>query len=349
MILVVVEQSDGTVDRASLTALAFGRHLAGMLGAQVSAVAFGPSAEAALAALGPAGVVRGWAIQTPSLDGYAPAAWARGTGQLSTSVGARIILGPGTQRGNEVMAHVAAQLGLPMAANCLEVRSADPFVVMRQRWGGSVLEEARLDASVRCLTVAENAPVAELAPVAPSGEPSAAGGEPSAAGAEPSPAGAEPVLVGRFVPALSHGDLRSRVMRTVPRASAGIPLAGARVVVGGGRGVGSAAAFGPLEELAALLGGAVGVSRVVTSAGWRPHTEQVGQTGTRIAPEVYLACGISGAIQHIVGCAGARTIIAINTDPEAPILSRASYAVIGDLHAVVPAVSAEIRRVRGGG
>ena len=339
MILVVVEHSGGTADRASLTALAFGRHLAGLLGAQVSAVAFGSGAETALAAIGSAGLVRGWAIQTPSPDGYAPAAWARGTGQLATSVGARVILGPGTQRGNEVMAHVAAQLGLPMAANCLEVRSADPFVVMRQRWGGSVLEEARLDASVRCLTVAENAPVAELAPVTASGEPSAAGAEPSAAGAEP-------VLVERFVPALSDGDLRSRVVRTVPRESAGIPLAGARVVVGGGRGVGSAAAFGPLDELAALLGGAVGVSRVVTSAGWRPHTEQVGQTGTRIAPEVYLACGISGAIQHIVGCAGARTIIAINTDPDAPILSRASYAVIGDLHAVVPAISAEIRRVR---
>ena len=121
-------------------------------------------------------------------------------------------------------------------------------------------------------------------------------------------------------------------------------LADARVVVGGGRGVGSQEGFRILDELAALLGGAVGVSRAVTSLGWRPHAEQIGQTGTRIAPDLYIACGISGAIQHIVGCKAAKKILAINTDPEAPILSHADYAVIGDLNKVVPAVTEEIRR-----
>ncbi|MGD0561383.1 MAG: FAD-binding protein, partial [Streptosporangiaceae bacterium] len=118
----------------------------------------------------------------------------------------------------------------------------------------------------------------------------------------------------------------------------GASLATARVVVGGGRGVGSADGYAPLEELATLLGGVVGVSRVVTSEGWRPHTMQVGQTGTKITPELYLACGISGAIQHIAGCSAAKHIIAINTDPGAPILSRADYALIGDLHKVIPAL-----------
>jgi electron transfer flavoprotein alpha subunit len=115
------------------------------------------------------------------------------------------------------------------------------------------------------------------------------------------------------------------------------------VVVGGGRGVGSAAGFAPLEELASLLGGVVGVSRVVTSEGWRPHTQQVGQTGTKITPELYLACGISGAIQHIAGCSGAKHIIAINTDPGAPMMARADYAVIGDLHEVVPVLIEALR------
>jgi electron transfer flavoprotein alpha subunit len=140
--------------------------------------------------------------------------------------------------------------------------------------------------------------------------------------------------------------LRVRVTARVAAASDKISLTDAKVVVGGGRGIGSAEGFAMLEELAGLLGGAVGGSRVVTSAGWRPHADQIGQTGVRIAPELYIACGISGAIQHIVGCKAAKRIIAINTDPEAPILSHASYAVIGDLHTIVPAISAEIRRTR---
>src|SRR4026207_2332109 len=133
------------------------------------------------------------------------------------------------------------------------------------------------------------------------------------------------------------------------RAGAGWALAGARVVVGGGRGMGSAEAFAMLDELAAALGAAVGVSRVATSLGWRPHTQQIGQTGTRIAPDLYIACGISGAIQHIVGAKAAKRILVINTDPEAPIFRRASYAVIGDVHTVVAASPAQVRGAKGAG
>jgi electron transfer flavoprotein alpha subunit len=112
--------------------------------------------------------------------------------------------------------------------------------------------------------------------------------------------------------------------------------------------VGSAEGFAVLETLAAELGGVVGCSRAVTNNGWRPHTDQVGQTGTRIAPAVYFACGISGAIQHWVGAMTAKTIVAINTDPEANMVVKADYAVIGDLHEVVPAITAEIQRRREG-
>ena len=114
-------------------------------------------------------------------------------------------------------------------------------------------------------------------------------------------------------------------------------------MVSGGRGVGSKEGFAIIEELAGLLGGAVGCSRAVTSAGWRPHTDQVGQTGTKIAPEVYIACGISGATQHMAGCKGAKRIIAINADAQAPIMLNCDYAVVGDLKEIVPAISAEIR------
>jgi electron transfer flavoprotein alpha subunit len=123
-----------------------------------------------------------------------------------------------------------------------------------------------------------------------------------------------------------------------------VSLADAKVVVSGGRGVGSKEGFAILEELAGLLGGRVGCSRVVTSAGWRPHTDQVGQTGTKISPDIYIACGISGATQHMAGCKGAKRILAINADAEAPIMSLADYAVVGDLKEIVPAISAEIRK-----
>jgi electron transfer flavoprotein alpha subunit len=185
--------------------------------------------------------------------------------------------------------------------------------LVRQRWAGLLLEEAVLDAPAVLLTVATDAVAAEPAPA------------PGAA------------VVHEVAAAVTESDLAVRAVET-SAGTGGASLATARVVVGGGRGVGSADGFAPLEELAALLGGVVGVSRVVTSEGWRPHSMQVGQTGTKITPDLYLACGISGAIQHFAGCAGARHIIAINTDPSAPMMTRADYAIIGDLHEVIPAL-----------
>jgi electron transfer flavoprotein alpha subunit len=138
-------------------------------------------------------------------------------------------------------------------------------------------------------------------------------------------------------------DSRVRLAHVEPTGETGVSLPEARVVIGGGRGVGSADGFSVLEDLAGLLGAAIGVSRAVTSAGWRPHAEQIGQTGERIAPDLYVACGISGASQHLVGCAGAKHVLAINTDPDAPIMARADHAVIGDLHEVLPAIASEIR------
>ncbi len=147
--------------------------------------------------------------------------------------------------------------------------------------------------------------------------------------------------------ALAPGEDPVVVIERVTAASEGVSLAEAKVVVSGGRGVGSAEGFAPLEELAELLHGAVGCSRAVTSAGWRPHTDQVGQTGSKVAPDIYIACGISGATQHMAGCKGAKKLLAINPDAEASIFANADYAVIGDLHEIVPAISAEIRRARG--
>ncbi len=215
-----------------------------------------------------------------------------------------------------------------MAANVVSVTVGDPWQLTRQRWAGSLLEDATLDADIHLLTVAPHVvPVSETVP----------------AGSGP------PVTINSFQPSVREADLVARVVGHEAPEAGTISLTDARVVIGGGRGVGSSDAFGLLEELAGLLGGAVGGSRVVTSAGWRPHSDQIGQTGLRIAPDLYVACGISGAIQHIVGCKAAKRILAINTDPDAPIMGVADYAVIGDLHQVVPAITAEIRRRAGAG
>ena len=322
MILVLVEHEAGAPDRLSAEAVTLARSLAESLGEQLEAVAWGPGSDALGAGLAGAGIATVHAIDDPRLADYAPEALGKALAQLVERTGPGTVIAPASDRGAEVMAHLAARIDQPLAANCTEVRPGQPWQVTRQRWGGSLLEEARLEGSPRLLTAAPHA------------------FEPATLGA-----GAA-VPVEPFTPALDDRDLRVRITSRVPAEAGKVSLADARVVVGGGRGVGSAEAFAPLDELAALLGGTVGVSRVVTSAGWRPHAQQVGQTGTRIAPDLYIACGISGAIQHLVGSRAAKAVLAINTDRDAPMVTRATYAVIGDLHTVIPAIIAELKAAR---
>jgi electron transfer flavoprotein alpha subunit len=315
-VLCLVERdSDGAID-ASLRALTFARQLAESAGGEVAAVLFGElGVPGELAAFGVADV---YVVQAG--DGYAPAAWARGLAELAVSCAAAAVVAAATDRGGEVLAHLGAITGQPVAAGCVVARFVSPGYceLVRQRWAGSVLEDAALEATLALLTVAADA------------VPAQAAGQPT------------DVDVHSFQPDLADADLRVRAVESAER-SAGVSLATARVVVGGGRGVGGPEGFGVLEELAGLLGGTLGVSRVVTSQGWRPHRQQVGQTGTKISPELYLACGISGAIQHMAGCLSAKHIVAVNTDPDAPIIAHADYAVVGDLGAVIPALVAAIR------
>jgi len=251
---------------------------------------------------------------------FAPDALAAVLQRAADDLDARAVFAAGTDRGNDVMARLAARTGLPFAAN---VVAADPSgSVTRQRWGGSLLETAAMPGSRLLMSVAPYA---------------------IRAGDGPAPTAVD---VTRYIDELDPRDRMVQVKEHIDPPGGGVSLAEARIVVSGGRGVGSKEGFAIIEELASLLGGRVGCSRVVTSAGWRPHTDQVGQTGTKISPDLYIACGISGATQHMAGCKGARKILAINADPEAPIMSLADYSVVGDLKEVVPAISAEIRKSR---
>ena len=306
-VLVLVEPGE----ELSLQAISLARDLGGPL----HALAIGqPGTE-----LGAYGVETLHVAEDDRLSAYAPAAWAACLEQLVDQVQPDAVVAAGTNRGNEVLGHLAARRDLPFAANVIAVGSDG--TVTRVRWGGSLIEEARINSDLKLLTVAPH--MVEATTVN--------GGSAD---------------VQKMDVTVDDADLVVRVVEHAETPSAGISLAEAKVVVSGGRGVGSADGFGMLEELAGLLNAAVGCSRVVTMAGWRPHTDQVGQTGTKVAPDLYIACGISGATQHIAGCKGAKKILAINSDAEAPILASADYAVIGDLTEIVPAITAELRKAQ---
>jgi electron transfer flavoprotein alpha subunit len=313
-VLVVAEHTDGELEDATREALTLARGLDGT----VEAALVGPVGTGIVDRLGAFGVARVHRVEHDLLTDYAPEAWAEALVQLAEACGANALIAGGTDRGNEVLAHVAARKRLPFAANCTAIEAGESWTLTRQRWGGILLEDARLAAEVKIVTVAPHA-------VRPQEQPADAD-----------------VPVETFTPELAGELARTRVVDRTTRDE-GVSLATAPVVVSGGRGVGSAEGFAVLEELAELLGGAVGCSRVATNNGWRPHSDQVGLTGAKVAPELYIACGISGATQHWVGCMDAKRILAINTDEEAPLVTRASHAVIGDVREVLRAVIHELR------
>lgn len=316
MILVYVDHENGEVDPLSLQAVTFARSL----GAKpIEAIVAGSSGAKCAATLAQYGVEQIHVAEHPALDDYAPVAAARAVIQIIETSKPTLVLGAGSARGNEVMAHVAAITDQPLATDCFTITLGSPAEVTRARWGGNLIEHAKVHSDVALATTMQHVVQAE-----PSSTPAAG-------------------TVTNFAVALTEADLIVRVIERIGAGSGGTSIAEAKVIVSGGRGVGSAEGFAPLEELAKQLGGVVGCSRVVTSEGWRPHSDQVGQTGTKVAPDLYIACGISGATQHIAGCKNSKTIVAINLDPEAPIMSHADYAIIGDLHQVVPAITAALR------
>jgi len=319
MILVLIDHDRGELDQLSLRALTAARKL----GQDVEAIVIGKEGAALAGIVGEYGAKVLHVASHANLTDYTPMASGRALKDLVEKLKPAAVLAAGSPRGNEQLAHLAAFLDLPMAAECSEITLGSPHHVLRARWAGNLIESANVHADLLIASV-----------LAFSTEPESANG--SAA------------TVSEFEPALEPADYAVKVLsRDAGESKGGVTLVDAKVIVSGGRGVGGPDGFGQIEELANLLGGTVGCSRVVTSSGWRPHAEQVGQTGTKVAPDLYIAAGISGAMQHIAGMKNSKTIVVINTDPEAPILSYADYAIIGDLHQVIPALTSAIRQAKG--
>ncbi|MFS8639228.1 MAG: electron transfer flavoprotein subunit alpha/FixB family protein [Symbiobacteriaceae bacterium] len=319
MILVVQWNGKG-LNQGTVELIGGARQLAGG-GDEVAVLVTGPGAREAAAAAGEYGA-RAYAVEA-DLDGYAGEAYVATLAAACERIRPRIVLMPSDARGREIGPRLAARLGGAAVTDVVEARrDGDRVIWSRPVFGGKAIADVVLKKEPQVATVRPG----------------------SFAPAEKAGAGPAEVEV---LPAAGT-DRPLRRAEVLAEAEGGVRLEEARVVVSGGRGLGGPEAFKDLEELAGLLGGAVGASLAAVDEGWAPPERQVGQTGKIIAPDLYIAIGISGASQHLAGIAGAKTVVAINKDPEAPIFEVARLGVAMDYRKVLPALIEEVRKLKAG-
>jgi electron transfer flavoprotein alpha subunit len=315
-VLAILEQRGGTLKKVSHETLTAARHLADGLNGEVHALLIG-AAGGSGDGLGTFGADKVLLAADEGLRDYQADRYAA----VAASAGDYpVVVIAATALGKDLAPRVAARLGGALAADVTEVRYEDGIVVTRPVYAGKAIYTLKVTGSPCVLSVRPNAITPEQSEKAGTTE---------------------------MMP-VAAADPRAKTVEVKQPEKAALDVAEASVVVSGGRGLKEPENFGLLEDLAGALGAAVGASRAVVDAGWRPHAEQVGQTGKVVSPNLYVAVGISGAIQHLAGIRTAKTIVAINKDPDAPIFKVADYGIVGDLFEVVPKLTEEIRKVREG-
>ncbi|HEX4825539.1 MAG TPA: electron transfer flavoprotein subunit alpha/FixB family protein [Candidatus Polarisedimenticolaceae bacterium] len=319
-ILVFLERREGKVKPAGLQALSLAARLSS--GDPVAALALGTGASEAAAAAGAHGAKQLVVAEDAVYDAFPVEAIAHALAAAAKQVSSDTILVPGTTLGRDAAARAAARLDTGLLSDVVEL----------ERQSGGALRGRRPIYSGK----------ADAWESIPSARPAMATLRPNVFPAAPGAGGpAEIVRLDHQAPAA-----RAVVVRTELPASQEIDVAEASIIVSGGRGLKEPANFALIRGLADALGGAVGASRAVVDAGWISHAHQVGQTGKVVSPSLYVACGISGAIQHLAGMSSSKVIVAINKDPDAPIFKAATYGIVGDLFEVVPTLTEEIKKVR---
>ena len=323
-ILVLLERRGGEVKAASLQAVSTARRLADATGDGVVALAFGSGAATCAALAGAHGADRLLAVDDATLDLYVPEIYAATLAQSAGESGADTVLVAGTSLGRDLAARACARLGTGLLSDIVEI----------ERAAGGALRGKRPVYSGKAYAWAS----------VPEARPSMATLRPNVFPAVSAGRGAAQVVACGPAPV----PARARVARLQTPAAQEQDVAEASIVVSGGRGLKAPENFALVRSLAGALGGAVGASRAVVDAGWISHAHQVGQTGKVVSPSLYVACGISGAIQHLAGMSSSKVIVAINKDPEAPIFKVATYGIVGDLFEVLPKLTEAIAKVRAG-
>jgi electron transfer flavoprotein alpha subunit len=319
-VLAVLEQRDGALRKVSHEVVTGARRLADALGGEVHALVLGAGAVQGTDASGRYGADKVITGTNAGFGQYAPEGYARAVAERARAGGYGAVVFAASAQGKDLAPRVAAQLGVPLAADVTDVAiDGGKVTVTRPVYAGKALFKVKVNASPAVLSLRPNV----FTPV------------------ERPKAGAAEI-------AAVAGDAGRVVVKGIKAAAGGsLDVAEAPIVISGGRGLKEPANFKLLEELAKAFGGkaAVGASRAVVDAGWRPHGDQVGQTGKTVSPSLYVAVGISGAIQHLAGMRTAKVIVAINKDKDAPIFKVADYGIVGDLFEIVPKLTEEIAKL----
>ena len=317
-IMVIAEQTQGEFRKVTYEALSTAQKIAGETSADISAVVLGNGIETAAADLARYGAAKIIVAEDEALADFSVEAYTNTIADIIAKASPAVILMGATSQGKDLAARLSVRLNAALANDCVAVRSeGGQIIASRFMYGGKIAAELALSSEPVIATLRPNTAVVT---------------ETAGAGA-----------VDKITPNI--GQVRTKVLGS-QLESEKVDLTEADVVVSGGRGMGGSD-FSIIESLAQVLGGAVGASRSAVDEGWRPASDQVGQTGKTVSPNLYIACGISGAIQHLAGMSSSKTIVAINKDPEAPLISKADYTIVGDLFEVVPALTEEIKKVKG--
>lgn len=315
---VIVEQRDGALRKISFEAASAAKTVADALGTEVTAVVLGSGMEAACKDLGKYGVKKVLYADDPAYAAYTTDAYSQALAELIKGGAPDVVLFGASMQGKDLAGRLAAKLDTSVAVDCTALKvDGGKLVATRPIYAGKVYADMVVTGSPQMASLRPN--VFDMVE---------AGGE---------------AVVEKVSPAL--GALKTKVVEIQQLAGGKVDLTEATVIVSGGRGMKDSANFNILEELADKLGGTVGASRSAVDAGWRSHTDQVGQTGKVVTPNLYIACGISGAIQHLAGMGSSKVIVAVNKDPDAPIHQKADFCVVGDLFEVVPALTEEVKKL----